>query len=131
MLLIARSVVLIISRMSSGDRAASRVWRRTAGSFRTCPISGFSAMMACICGLLWIMVRISSGLLMSDCIMGELIISRIISGFCIICCCIFPPPPAMADARLGGNPPGAAPEVLAEGAGLVTDDAGGATPCTR
>ena len=52
MLLIARSEVRIISRISSGERAASKVCLSTAGSFNTWPISGFCSMIACICGLL-------------------------------------------------------------------------------
>lgn len=47
-----------------------------------------ASMICWICGFSAINDRIISGLLSNDCITGLFIMSRIVSGFCIICCAI-------------------------------------------
>lgn len=63
----------------------------TAGSLSTWRMCGLASSMACICGLLVIMSRRTSGLLIRLCIMGEFIIWRAASGSRIsawACACI-------------------------------------------
>ncbi len=87
MLLIARSVFLIISRINSGFLAASNVCPSVPGSLRICARSGLWSIISCMCGLLMIKVRIRSGLFIKFCTIGMLIISLTRFGSCSNCSC--------------------------------------------
>mmetsp|Transcript_5946 Transcript_5946/g.10697 ORF Transcript_5946/g.10697 Transcript_5946/m.10697 type:complete len:211 (-) Transcript_5946:346-978(-) len=104
----ARSIFLVISFIIAGFLAISIACLILFGSLSTCANSGFVSISCLTCGFIIIMDRTSSGLLNMLCIMGESIIWRIISGFCISCCCMalrsmFPPAPG--DAPNPGNAP--------------------------
>ena len=87
MLLIALSVFRIISRISSGFLAASKVCRRMPVSLSIWASSGFRSMISRIWGLFIIKLRIRSGLFIKFWMAGIFIISLIILGFWVNCCC--------------------------------------------
>jgi len=102
MLLIARSVVRICSRMSSGLLATFSDSRRTFGSRRTCASSGCCSIICRSMGLLSTTARIISGLEKRFCIKGLAIISRVMR---CIAAGSFPRLPMSADMSGMSAPP--------------------------
>ena len=88
----ARSVSRICSRMSSGFRATSNVWRSVSGSLSAAPSSGLRSRISRVRGSASIIARNISGLRdtwsSAARIAGEFITSRIAWGLLCISRCI-------------------------------------------